>query len=284
MAIKIGHAAGDELRRASGGKAGDQTGGEVCVRTWYSSPWDCVLRPLDGELAEKSAAACEAACANPHIGYDQQQRNTLYERALELDFRLGDIEEACECDCSSFMHVCALAGGADIPFKWNCLWTGNMLDGFLASGQYAALTEDKYLISDAYLKRGDILLNSRSHTAMALEDGTMVSDGGAPEENDTVGANPRPADKQDDGAVGRDDLGAMQISMLTALPLLKKGAKGEAVWTMQTLLSDRGYCTGGVDSDFGAKTDKALRAFQRATGLEADGECGALTWAELIGR
>ena len=70
--------------------------------------------------------------------------------------------------------------------------------------------------------------------------------------------------------------------MLTPLPLLKKGAKGGAVWAMQTLLTDRGYSTLGVDSDFGANTEKALKRFQRDFGLEADGECGALTWEKLI--
>ena len=70
--------------------------------------------------------------------------------------------------------------------------------------------------------------------------------------------------------------------MLTPLPLLKKGAKGGAVWAMQTLLTDRGYSTLGVDSDFGAKTEAALKRFQKNFGLEADGECGALTWKKLI--
>ena len=35
MAVKIGHASIDENGRAQGGKAGDQTGKEVCTRNWY---------------------------------------------------------------------------------------------------------------------------------------------------------------------------------------------------------------------------------------------------------
>lgn len=261
MAIKIGHASADERYRASGGAAGDQTGGEVCVRTWYSSPWDCVLRPLDPDIAEKSAKACEAACANSNIGYDQLQRNTLYEKAKLKSFDLGSIDESCECDCSSLMHICGIAGGADVPFKWNCFWTGNMVEGFLASGQYEALREAKYLSSDAYLKRGDILVNSKSHTAMALENGAMAI------KEDEVEASSRPT-------------GAVTIK--TELPLLKKGSKGQAVWAMQTLLSDRGYDTQGVDSDFGSNTEEALKNFQSDHKLTADGECGAKSWAALI--
>ena len=66
------------------------------------------------------------------------------------------------------------------------------------------------------------------------------------------------------------------------LPLLKKGALGGAVWAMQTLLSDRGYSTGGVDSAFGINTEAAVKRFQRDFDLEADGECGCLTWEKLI--
>lgn len=41
---KIAHASIDENGRASGGKAGDQTGKETCVRSYYDKPWDFYLR------------------------------------------------------------------------------------------------------------------------------------------------------------------------------------------------------------------------------------------------
>lgn len=256
MAIKIGHASADENYKASGGKAGDQTGAEVCTRGWYSSPWDCVLRPKSPEVAEKSAKACEAACANPHIGYDQSTRNTLYHYAKLAGFDLSKIKDDCECDCSSLMHVCAIAGGAKLSYGVNGFWTGNMVAGFVASGDYEALRDPKYLTSDSFLKRGDILVNSKSHTAMVLENGAEM-----PTNSPTQEARP---------------------VMLTPLPLLKKGSTGGAVWSMQTLLTDRGYGTQGVDGDFGANSETALKKFQAANGLEADGECGKMTWAKLI--
>ena len=64
MAIKIGHASIDENSKAKGGKSGDQTGKELCIRTWYAKEWTCVLRPKTSTLAEKSAKACEKGCAN----------------------------------------------------------------------------------------------------------------------------------------------------------------------------------------------------------------------------
>ncbi len=36
------------------------------------------------------------------------------------------------------------------------------------------LREAKHLTSDAYLKRGDVLVKTSGHTAMALEDGALA--------------------------------------------------------------------------------------------------------------
>lgn len=69
------------------------------------------------------------------------------------------------------------------------------------------------------------------------------------------------------------------------LKILKKGAKGEQVRAMQRLLIGRGFDCGGsgADGDFGKATDSALRAFQKAEDLFADGECDGKTWACLVG-
>lgn len=58
MAIKIGHASIDEQGKAKSGTAGDQTGKEVCIRTWYNKPWSLVIRATDTGVAEKMAKAC----------------------------------------------------------------------------------------------------------------------------------------------------------------------------------------------------------------------------------
>ena len=172
MAIKIGHASSDEERKAHGGKAGDQTGGEVCIREWYPSPWDTVLRFKDAAKAEKAAKAMEAACANDNIGYDQYQRNTLLAKAEAVEFDLAKVDEPCETDCSALVSVCAQAAGIDIPYtSGNAPWTGIMAAQFMSTGEFEELREAKYLTTDAHLKRGDILLRTSGHTAMALENG-----------------------------------------------------------------------------------------------------------------
>ena len=69
------------------------------------------------------------------------------------------------------------------------------------------------------------------------------------------------------------------------LRVLKKGAKGEDVKAMQTLLIGYGFSFGsyGADGIFGAGTGKALKAFQKANGLVVDGYCVLETWAKLLG-
>ena len=63
---------------------------------------------------------------------------------------------------------------------------------------------------------------------------------------------------------------------------LKKGSKGSAVKKLQILLNGLEFSCGAVDSDFGAKTEKAVKAYQKACGLTADGVVGSKTWSKLI--
>lgn len=65
-------------------------------------------------------------------------------------------------------------------------------------------------------------------------------------------------------------------------PTLKKGSKGDEVKTLQTLLNAKGFNCGTADGVFGAKTVSAVKAFQKANGLTADGIVGNQTWAKLI--
>ena len=172
---KIGHSSIDENRRTKGGQAGDQTGKEVCLSSYYKKDWSYVLRALDKNIAEKMAKACEAGCANNHVGYDQGQRNTLRTQAKLCGMDLSRIAVDCECDCSSFMSVCAECAGISIPYDHNnAPTTSTMKTAFMNTGAFELLTDEKYLTSDKYLKRGDILVAIGSHTVMILENGVLA--------------------------------------------------------------------------------------------------------------
>ena len=66
---------------------------------------------------------------------------------------------------------------------------------------------------------------------------------------------------------------------------LQKGSNGDQVKALQTLLIGYGYSCGkaGADGDFGTNTEKAVKKYQKAVGLAADGIVGANTWNKLLG-
>lgn len=61
---------------------------------------------------------------------------------------------------------------------------------------------------------------------------------------------------------------------------LKKGSKGDDVIALQHLLNVEGYKL-TIDGDFGAKTETAVKMYQKAHGLEDDGIVGNKTWTAL---
>ena len=64
-------------------------------------------------------------------------------------------------------------------------------------------------------------------------------------------------------------------------PTLRKGAQGENVKTLQTILNEVDNAGLDVDGSFGSKTQKAVKNFQKEYGLEVDGVVGPATWGKL---
>ena len=71
-------------------------------------------------------------------------------------------------------------------------------------------------------------------------------------------------------------------SVVFDMKTLRNGSRGMQVMVLQFLLKVKGYDTGGIDSIFGAKTLVAVKAFQKANGLSADGVVGKQTWSKLL--
>ncbi len=84
-----------------------------------------------------------------------------------------------------------------------------------------------------------------------------------------------------DGIVGAKTWSALDRAINPTRPTLRLGSTGSYVRTLQSKLSALGYYTGAIDRIFGNKTLTAVRNFQRAYGLVADGVVGPLTWAAL---
>ena len=79
----------------------------------------------------------------------------------------------------------------------------------------------------------------------------------------------------------RPDYGAEKTVKVT-LQMLEKGCEGASVEALQNLLNGFNYNCGKVDGDFGGNTEKAVKAFQKANELTADGIVGEKTWAALL--
>ena len=62
---------------------------------------------------------------------------------------------------------------------------------------------------------------------------------------------------------------------------LELGSEGSEVKKLQKRLIDLGYLSGSADGKFGEMTETALKAFQSANGLEADGKAGTKTQNKL---
>lgn len=71
-------------------------------------------------------------------------------------------------------------------------------------------------------------------------------------------------------------------TLVKELPVLKQGATGTYVRTVQFQLGERGHSV-KVDGVFGPVTTAAVRAAQASAGIGQDGIVGPLTWGALFG-
>lgn len=169
MLVRIGHASISEKGTVNGTK-GDQTGKEVCIRPWYSKPWDYMALHPDAIVREKHASAIEAACANNNIGYGQGDRNTLNTLAKTVGYDLSRVGK-CNCDCSSLQHVAAVASGASGVTYGNNGWTTTTMKSALQKAGYKIITDRGYLADKEYCVRGAIYVKAGSHTVCGLDKG-----------------------------------------------------------------------------------------------------------------
>lgn len=253
--VIIGSARIDENGNAHGGKAGDQKSGkEVSTQEWYkhSKGWR-VFRVKDPKKAKIVAKIMKWACENILIGYDQYQRNTLYNELKKFGFS-GEpvLEKAVETDCSALVRVCLAFAGIDVPADF---YTASMAKTMLATGEIVELTGSKYTESPDYLGEGDILVTKiKGHTVVVLTSGEKYE-------------------------------GSVEISPKEfGVDVLRVGDEGEAVKLLQEYLLKLGYDLGskGIDGDFGSKTEEAVKAFQTDAKLTVDGEFGEKTHATLM--
>ncbi len=257
--VQLACASIDERGRISGGKAGNQTGRELRIRNYYvhSKGWR-VLRCIHPEMRPLIAAAMKAAVNNRNIGYDQNQRNTLYRQVQNSGFDPAKANVACETDCSALVRVAVLyalrscGNGTSIAD----FYTANEASILLKTGLFTEMEGTRYTRRSDYLCTGDILVTrTKGHTEVVLNNGSRADTTAGTEHKYALGER-----------------------------LLKNGSEGADVKELQSLLIQLGYDCGrwGADGDYGDATEMAVEQFQRHWDLDVDGEYGSKTHAMLM--
>lgn len=174
----ISNCSHDENGRYSGGKPGDQTGTEYCVRPWYDRPWNCVLRYPKREVGEKLAVVARAAAKNEHIGYNQSRRGTYFYQLRKAGWHAARVNVDCEADCSSSTCANIVAVGHRLGYEklagLNPMLTTSTMRSALKNAGFTVLTDEKYTKRPDYLLPGDVLLYEGHHTAINLDKGSKV--------------------------------------------------------------------------------------------------------------
>lgn len=174
MAVYVASARIDENGKAYGGKAGDQSGKEVSSQVWYEHDKGWVLlRCIDPGKRKKIAECMRDAYVNEFIGYDQHQRDTLYDAVKDKGFDVNTLEKAVETDCSALVRVCVCYAGIDCPnFR-----TTNEASVLKNTGWFEKITDDKHTKSSDFLLEGDILCTKvQGHTVVVLNDGAKAGE------------------------------------------------------------------------------------------------------------
>ena len=193
-------------------------------------------------------------------------------------------------DCSSL--VISAYEQAGVPVKEaGATYTANMRRAFEQCG----FKSIKYG-SGTVLRKGDVLLNEKHHTAMYIGDGQIVQASiaetgkiyGKEGDQTTKEIEVRNVYRYDwDYILRYEEKESEDIIVNVELKQIQFGAKCAEVGTLQTLLNALGFKgkNGRIlttDHEFGQNVGHAVRLFQKSVDLTPDGIVGPKTWDRLL--
>lgn len=207
-------------------------------------------------------------------------------------------------DCSGLVNYVWQQAG--VPVNAEVRNTTSSAPSYYPRHGFSDVTGQVNLATGAGLKRGDVLINRKNHMALYTGGGKLVQarsnlDG---KSGDSSGQEIRvqnyynypwdcvlrytAEDAGADGGAASEGGGAQAeepfLPCAVKLPLLKDGAKGGWVKSLQLVLIGKGVRCGpcGADGEFGPGTKGGVMSWQRGHGLEVDGICGEQTWASVL--
>lgn len=228
-------------------------------------------------IIESATSFMEAIANDDSHGYSQ------YSRWGDPDY-----------DCSSLVIAAWKQAGVDL----HCTCTGNMYADMMFKG-FNDVTDGIDLNTGTGLKRGDVLLNHRSHVAMYCGNGLEAE----ASQDSHGGIGDDPGDQNGREILIRkyrnypwdcvlrfaEDVPEHEHYQFTFEDVYS-GCTGAHVNLLQRLLKIEGFYHGKVDSSCGPETEKAIKDFQQwkiDNGIfvgngGADGWCGISTWRQLL--
>lgn len=280
----------NELGKATGGKPGDNNGQEYRVQPWYNFGQKYVLRYPDPNIRNIIANYAKIMANKNVVGYDQTHRTSVWTGLINSSYDPNQMTTLRSGDCSSTTTAIVKS----IGFKYGIdafknlsmgITTSSMVNAFRAAG-FMVLTDAKYLTSDKYLVKGDIIIKPGKHVVVNITDGSGA-DTPIPEPTKptftAVSKTPiipklafsqdvkdmqwainqddpdNPSQLLEDGYCGKDtDFRLYHV-------LVKWGSRGNLVAWVQCRVG------AGVDGKAGKETDEKIREFQAAHGLKVDG-------------
>lgn len=194
-------------------------------------------------------------------------------------------------DCSSLLITAFEQAG--VPVKTaGATYTGNMRAAFKKCGFRTLI-----YVKGMELKRGDVLLNEKHHTAMYIG-GNQIVQASISEKGTITGLSGDQTGreiyvgkfyeyKHGWEYVLRYEEKEEVIKVNVEMTRLAAGSVGAEVSLVQTLLNARGFKGKNgksltVDGDFGGNTEYAVKLYQKTINVTQDGIVGALTWNALL--
>lgn len=275
MISNSGH---DENGKYRGGKAGDQSGTEWYIRKWYNNGWTCILHHPNALVRAMIATLAEESANNNNIGYDQNERTSFWKALKNSGYRPKNITTPCEGDCSAGVSAIVKATGYLLGIKElqnvsENNYTGSMKEAFKKAG-FEVLTDKKYLTSDKYLFRGDIILKEGVHVCTNLTDGSGIKSEPAKEVATVVSSNKEYIKKAQDGLNKFVGEYKVNLALDGSIGALTRKATAKAL--QYALNRDYGAKL-DVDGDIGDITKGAIKGHAVKKGARAF----LVTWLEI---
>ena len=202
----------------------------------------------------------------------------------------------CFAWCAAFVSVCGRESGADMPWSTSCndqiawfksrgLWLGHVTDikvGDIIYYDWDKIAEAKPAdhVGIVECVKGDEIIVIEGNYGDYANNRTRVARRTIKKSYPYIYGIARPAysDNINDNKNKQED------KIMVAVRELSKGSEGTDVKALQVLLIHNGCGIGncGIDGDFGADTDAAVRQYQQSHNCEVDGVAGQQTWNKLL--